>query len=317
MSGNGNQTRAPSEQDLANATPQTRAQREFRVGIFVLVGIISVLVSLFLLTDPATFRGRYMLLTNVEDAGGIRRGDPIQMRGVNIGRVHRFVIGEQGVEITLEIEGEWQGNIPEDSRIQLKSAGIMGGLIADVIPGRSTFMAEPWSTLEGSSGMSILESTDQLGNQATNIMEQIETLLDEPTVSGVQTSVQSLNAVLEELSAMTQSQAARIDDLTTTLNRTATSLEENLDEAGPNAAATLEDARRTMEELRATSEALRTSVASLEVVLGRLERGEGTLGLLSTDEELYRNLTAASGTLNELLVDFQANPSKYVNLSIF
>lgn len=315
MTENGKQSRAPSTDDLTQVIPKTRAQREFRVGIFVLVGVISVLVALFLLTDPSTFRGRYMVLTHVEDAGGIRRGDPVQMRGVNIGRTHRFVMSPDGVEITLEIEGEWE--IPVDSRVSLKSAGLMGGLIADIIPGTSSQMARAGTVLPGESSPGILATTDELGDQASTIMAQLETLLDEPTVTGVQNSVQSLSRVLEELSTMTQVQAERIDELTQSLNRTANTLEETLDEAGPDAQQTLADARETMAELRTTSESLRTSMTSLEEVLGRIERGEGTLGMLSSDDALYRNLTDASERLASLLADFQANPKKYVNLSLF
>src|SRR6185436_14856648 len=74
--------------------------------------------------------------TRVQDAGGIRRGDPVQMRGVNIGRVQRFFIRQDGVEVRLEIEGEYK--IPKDSQVALTSAGLLGGMVAEVVPGRSS-----------------------------------------------------------------------------------------------------------------------------------------------------------------------------------
>ena len=49
------------------------------------VGIAAFLTVLFTMTDVGTFRGRYYANTVVTDAGGMRRGDPVQMRGVNIG----------------------------------------------------------------------------------------------------------------------------------------------------------------------------------------------------------------------------------------
>jgi len=55
-----------------------------------------------------------------------------------------------------------------------------------------------------------------------------------------------------------------------------------------------------------------------------MDRGEGTLGKLSTDDTLYKNaseatanLNKATQELNKLLVDFQAHPRKYVNLKVF
>jgi phospholipid/cholesterol/gamma-HCH transport system substrate-binding protein len=51
--------------------------------------------------------------------------------------------------------------------------------------------------------------------------------------------------------------------------------------------------------------------------LGRMERGEGTLGRLSVDETLYVSMNSVALTLNALLADLQANPKKYINISIF
>ena len=66
----------------------------------------------------------------VADAGGIRRGDPVQMRGVNIGRVTSFRIAPEGVAVNLEIDSQYP--IPSDSRVELKRAGLLGGIAADV-----------------------------------------------------------------------------------------------------------------------------------------------------------------------------------------
>jgi phospholipid/cholesterol/gamma-HCH transport system substrate-binding protein len=69
--------------------------------------------------------------------------------------------------------------------------------------------------------------------------------------------------------------------------------------------------------LTTTSETLDAAAASLNTILGRMERGEGTLGRLSTDESLFVSLNTAAATLTALLEDLQANPSKYINISIF
>lgn len=53
--------RRPTDEEILKAVPAIAGGREVRVGIFVLLGLISVVAALFLLTDPATLRGRYML----------------------------------------------------------------------------------------------------------------------------------------------------------------------------------------------------------------------------------------------------------------
>jgi len=48
-----------------------------------------------------------------------------------------------------------------------------------------------------------------------------------------------------------------------------------------------------------------------------MERGEGTLGRLSTDESLYEEVEATVRTLRELLADVKANPGRYLKIEVF
>ena len=65
------------------------------------------------------------------------------------------------------------------------------------------------------------------------------------------------------------------------------------------------------------AEKLASTIASLDEVLAEIEGGEGTIGRLMSDEQLYKNLTAASENLSLLLEDLKANPARYVHLSVF
>ena len=115
-----------SAEQAEEAVPEQAGRRQVRIGIFVLAGLIATIYLLFLLTDPATFRGRYQVATTVDNVMGLRKGDPVQMRGVTIGQVHDFELGGQGedVVIILEVEGEWL--IPEGSTTQPRDAGTHG-----------------------------------------------------------------------------------------------------------------------------------------------------------------------------------------------
>jgi phospholipid/cholesterol/gamma-HCH transport system substrate-binding protein len=79
-----------------------------------------------------------------------------------------------------------------------------------------------------------------------------------------------------------------------------------------------------VQRLDGTLSTLDRSSKSVESILGRMDRGEGTLGKLSTDDTLYKNASEATANLNEatkelnkLLADFQAHPKKYINLKVF
>lgn len=293
------------------SVPPAAGANEFRVGVFVLLGILGFMTVLFLMTDPATFRGRYMILTHVEDASGIRKGDPVQMKGVNIGRVDDFGIREDGVDITLEIEGEW--DIPVDSRTQLTSSGLLGGVTVEVIRGTSAQALGGGGALPGSSEGGLMSTVEDLGGQAEGVLGQIEGLLSDPTVTAIEGSAQQLNVLLEELSDLTRTQGAEISRLTESLNTTAGSLEG----AGPEVQATLVDARATMTRLKGTSDALERAAGSLDTILSRMASGEGSLGRLSTDDELYQRLSGAAESAQLLLDDIREHPERYIKISVF
>jgi len=213
----------PTDEELQFAIPRGQARREFQVGIFVLLGLASVLAALFLLTDPSTFRGRYLVTTLVEDAGGIRKGDPVQMKGVNIGRVNGFELTAHGVSITLELEGAWE--VPGDSHTRLVSSGILGGRTVEVVPGAGTRPLPPGGTLPGESVPGLMDFPPDLGKNAEDVLERILTLLDAPTVEAVQGSATELRGLLSQLSGMAEAQGQEVARLTASLNRSAQGLE--------------------------------------------------------------------------------------------
>jgi len=80
---------------------------------------------------------------------------------------------------------------------------------------------------------------------------------------------------------------------------------------------TLARADSTIAELRAAGANLNRASSTLEVLMDRVERGEGTLGQLSTNDELYRNVSDAAAAISRLAQDVQENPGRYIRLRIF
>jgi len=306
-----------TDEELLKAVPSGTGGKEAKVGFFVLLGLVSFVVVLFWMTDPATLRGRYLVVTVVDDAGGVRAGDPVQMQGVNIGRVNGFeMVGPGRVDITLEIEGEW--SIPEGSRTVMGEAGLFGGRTMVIERGAASTMIEPGDTIlgEGAAGGGLLGSVDELSAQAGDVLTAIDSLLNPETIGNVQGSARELEGLLTELSAIAHEQRATVAELTASLSRAASGLETAAG-AGPDVARAAARADTAMAMLSATTENLDAATASLRSVLARMDAGEGTLGRLSTDDSLYVNLNAAVQSINALVQDLQANPNRYINISIF
>ncbi|MBW3630612.1 MAG: MCE family protein [Gemmatimonadetes bacterium] len=302
------------EEDLLKALPRRSANREVRVGIFVLVGLAAFLTILFTMTDVGTFRGRYYANTVVESAGGMRRGDPVQMRGVNVGRVIDFDIVPEGVGVRLEIYDEYE--IPADSRAQVKSNGLLGGMVVDIVPGRSAERMVDGATLPGvAEGTDIMAQAVGIGSRADTALMRVNRLLSDQTIGSVGSSAEELQALLDELNGIATQQRGQLSALSASLRRSATNVESAT--TGLELQRSIQQVDALTAQMAQTTAGLTRTSASLQAVIGRLERGEGTLGKLTSDEQLYNNLNATVNNLNALITDIQQNPRKYISVTVF
>ena len=302
-------------------SPPTRGKnQELWVGLFVIIGAAITLFLLFTLTDAATFRGRYIVSSVVPNAGGIRKGDPVTMLGVNIGRVQKFDIAPAGVSVRLEIEGEYR--IPTDSKVELASSSMLGGMVARVIPGKDVAMAKEGTILPGFVPDDMMTQANAIAGEANKTMARVQLLLSDSMIKGTDSSVQELNALLKRLSAIANEQQGQLKEMTASMKIASDNLakatsREEIDRAMKNLDLVSASANRTATTVENTTK-------SLDAVLGRMNRGEGTLGKMSVDETLYTNLNktlesvnATSLEMKSLMADLKANPKKYLKVSVF
>lgn len=297
-----------------------RRRREIRVGILVITGVLAVVLLLLLLTEPAMLRGRYTVFTTVPSAGGLRKGDPVRMRGVNVGRVTKFELLPNGVKIHLEIEDQYF--IPADSRTDLGTANLLGESTVEVIPGESPKPLETKQEMPGVSGKTTVSAFQDLAGEASQTLARIQRLLDENTVSNLQSSVGELRFGLGELSLAVASGRKDLAELTKQLKYSASNVKRitSLSE--------WEKTARQLDALTAgmdqVAQILVRSSLSAELVLSRIEKGEGSLGKLTTDESLFlsarealTNWSQAAQQISKLAADIRKEPKRYLNLSVF
>jgi len=308
------------DKPLPPAPPSKGRSREVTVGFLVILGTAAILITLFTLTDAALFRGRYVVHTTVPNAGGIRKGDPVQMRGVNIGRILQFFINEKDVTIRLEIEGEYK--VPSDSRVLLRSAGLLGGMVADVVPGSSTKAVGWGDSLPGSIGEGMFEQVDDLTKAAQTAVGRVEKLLSDETVTNVEKGSGEMRTLLQQLQSTVVEQRKELIVLSRNLRKSSEGIEKAT--SGPELERAVKRLDALTERMDGVLDGLTKSSSSMEAVMARIERGEGSLGKFTKDDELYVNASEAAANLKKaaaemarLTEDIRLNPKKYVKLSLF
>ena len=309
-----------AESALPTLTPSRSRDRELWVGVFVVLGVVAILTALYTLTDAALFRGRYIIQTVVPDAGGIRRGDPVQMRGVNIGRVASFHIMPAGVEVDLEIEGQY--SIPAGSKVELRSSGLLGGMVANVIPSAADQDVTWGDRLPGAMAEGVFDQIDEIQEQADKALTRVQRLLDEETIRNVHEGGSDLRQLLRLLNEVAAEQRDEFAGLTRSLRRSAESLEKTA--TGPELERSVERIDALTGKLDRLAATLEQSARSAASILARIDRGEGSLGKLTRDEALYDNAVGAASSVEKaaaelarLAEDIRIRPEKYVKVSLW
>jgi len=317
----------PSPPEEGDGPPVKGGNQTLWVGVFLILGMICILAALFILTDAAIFRGRYVVSTSVPDAGGIRRGDPVQMLGVNIGRVQRFKIDPKGVEIRLELQGEY--DIPADSTVLLKSSGLLGGMIAEIVPGKSAQELKGGASLPGKTEEQMMDSVSKIAGEAEAVLVRVQSVLSDENIESIGSTTRNLDAgsaqmrkLLTDVNVAVNDQRRELRTLSASLQRSAEGFEKIA--TGPEVERTLKQIDAATARMDTVMASLQKTSATVETVMGRLERGEGTAGKLMRDEELYRNMNAAMLNMNQATVNInklseevRRDPRKYLKLSVF
>jgi phospholipid/cholesterol/gamma-HCH transport system substrate-binding protein len=305
--------------------PVRRSESAAWVGLFLIIGVVAVLAVLFAMTEPAMFRGRYIITTKMSNALGVRRGDAVQMRGVPIGRVLTEKMDEvggkiAGVALRLEIEGEYR--IPKDSHVELKSGGFISGMVVVMMPGQASEYLKDGDVIPGISPKDLGDQMAALSEKLDVTLARVQEVLNEATVKNVHASTADLAQTMRALNETVSKERESLHTLMTSLNRSSASVEKlagapELDRSVKR----VDDITARMTEV---STSLQNSSKSLETLATRLEKGEGSLGKAVQDPALYdnlneaaRNVSQATTNLNKLTEEIRRNPKKYLKLSVF
>lgn len=70
-------------------------------------------------------------------------------------------------------------------------------------------------------------------------------------------------------------------------------------------------------DLKSAVDNANRAMNDLRLITDRINRGEGTIGMLLNNDTLYTNLEIAASDLSSLLIDMRLNPERYVHFSVF
>ena len=297
--------------------------REVKTGILALGGIFLFIFGYNFLKNSSIFENARTFYVKYSSVDGLAPSAPVTINGLQVGTVRSidFLDASGELLVTFAVDNDFQ--FAKSSVVEIYSSGFISGNNLGIIPDFSNSdMAKSGDTLSGriKPGMmdGLMKTLDPIQSGLVQTLTKVDTLLnninavmDEDTKENLRQSVANLNASM----ASFRNASRNIDQLLADNKAGLDSTFANLDRTTANFAQFSDSLAQV--NIQAMMADLEGMLAKFNAVADKIERGEGSVGKLLNDEELYNNLTGASAQLEALLEDMKLNPKRYVHFSLF
>lgn len=138
------------------------------------------------------------------------------------------------------------------------------------------------------------------------------------SLESVQKTFENLENASYNLDLMIAAEKVRFGEIMANLESITTTIaenEENIDNILANFS-TISDSL-AQAEIPQTFANINRVVGDVAEIVEKINNGEGTIGLLINDEDLYKDLQQSAEQLHLLMEDLRLNPKRYVRFSLF
>ncbi len=312
-------------------------KREIKIGvIFIIATLVLIwglmyLKGLELLTSSRTF---YAVYDNVD---GLVVSNPVTLNGLQIGQVNvlQFDARHNGKIICeLYIKGDYP--FPKNSIARIRSSSLLGSKEVAIILGNEASAAKNGDTLkteiEASLGSEVNKQLLPLKRKAENLISSIDSVativqlvLNRNTrenlvqaIDHVKDALANIAHATFDLDTLITSQRKNLAGIIINVESISRNLKQN-NEKITNIISNLSDVSDSLAKARIPSTIMQVNLAvkSLNTTLEKINKGDGSLGMLVNDQKLYIDVENAARNLNLLIEDLKANPKKYLKISVF
>ncbi len=305
-----------------------KLKSEAKIGIIVIASILLVIWGINFLKGKNIIKRSDVFYVVYNNVAGLEATSSIYLNGYKVGTVNDVRFDKNNLNsliVSLAIGKSF--NIPQGSVAELYN-GLLDGTSIRIIPTKADIYHAFGDTL-------LSNIQEGLFTQVQNEIEPLKIRIEKLLISS-DTLLTSLNKMLDiegveniksgilslkNTSSALESQLQPGGDLSRTfaevrkLSETLASNRAQIDTIFSNLASVSDSAAKS--NIRQTINNLNQSLSEASILIANINNGEGSLGLLATNDSLYINLQATVKSLNILLEDVNDHPKKYVHFSLF
>src|SRR5262245_21660685 len=297
-----------------------KSRLEWKVGLFVLIGIIVLAALLLQFSKGVTFPGQtYTIKLRTPNVGGLKTKSQVLMAGVQVGTISEVSLSPHGTNVTISLKILNRYQIHKDARFVIEQAGFLGDQYVAILPTRNAgdifregdiAVTEPPFNLQevARSAAGFLQRIDETAVRLNDAIADVRRLvLNEQTLTNLSVAVGNIRMVSERALGTMDNLDALISTNSPALGHASSNLVVFTEELKGFSTGLGSILATNSDQIHNAVKNIESSTTVLKTVLDELQAGKGLAGALLKNEQLAdsvsqiaNNLSITSSNLNRL-----------------
>ena len=314
-------------------------KKEIKIALVAIAGIIVLFFGMNFLKGISLFSEKNVYYASFSNISGLTVSNPIFANGYQVGIVRDIAFDYSGggdivVAFTLDdkmqlpkgttasIESDFMGNVRMNLLLSSHNTPLPTGEGLEVglspLPtgeGLEGGALSPGDTIQGAMAeglmaraAALIPAVEQMLPKVDSILASVNALLADPAIAH---SIRNVEKVSTDLTTTTR----QVNALMTRLNSQLPTLMTKTDGVLDNAQQLTKNL--TTLDIDGTMQKVDQTLANVQAVSEKLNKPDGTLGLLMNDATLYDRFNGTLTNAEQLLGDIKEHPKRYINISVF
>jgi len=275
---------------------------QVRAGIFILITILLLAGAILMMGQKTKmFTPTSPLTVTIDNVMGLKAGAPVWLAGVDVGVVEevRFKDPRQSNEvlISMQVDREALKKVGPDSRITIKTRGLMGEKYVDITPSQK-YYAIPGNNFHGQT----VNTLDDVAQKASETFEKLNRIVD-----SIQSGKGTLGMLTTDTALYTNAVklSGQLEILTANINNGQGTLSKLVRSGEPydKLMQILSRADRTLQDIQTSDGSLNRLIYDKTLYSKLVSLAEKSNQAADDVRELNRKLTSKDSTFGMLLND--------------
>jgi len=271
------------------------AQMSARVGLFFLLGVALVVVTLESLSDGKISRRQgYTLIAQFQSLKELKNGDEVRQAGVKVGSVVETRLHGRRAEAVLLVDSRIK--IAQDASATIGMAGLLGSNYVSFDLGSENAAAyspgDTVRTIESPDLNTIVTELGDVGKKVDQALSQF---------SGAMGG-QDGNGLIGKLDKLVDTNSTRIGEITTNLKNVTDKIDRGEGTLGKliNDSKLHDELMVSVGDIKSAAAQAKDFMTNAQTIVAQVKSGQGTLGVLLYDQDAGNNLKVVAKNLREL-----------------